>query len=337
VVGSRFRINLLLATGGAVSTDTSGIAGVIELGLMAGDAFEAQNGLNESIELGLTTGEAFGGITGLHKSIELVLDAAAAIGDVQVGGIAEAIELALTTGPGSVASAPGIAEAIDLVLVGGAADDGVPIFNFLDPANIGQPVEGGFFAGLISHTADGVPTHALIVAPAATGASGTGYTLTSTLAWKTANTTTSGANSDFDGAANTSAIVAAGIAAHPAAEFCENLNIGGFSDWYLPSRMELDIAYFNLKPTTASNFTSAGANPYSVPARNSAYTAGNPPQTPVTAFQSGQAEAFQAIQHWSSTDFPATSAWRLVFASGLAATSSKTTNLAVRAFRKVAV
>jgi hypothetical protein len=123
VVGSRFRINLLLATGGAVSTDTSGIAGVIELGLMAGDAFEAQNGLNESIELGLTTGDAFGGIIGLHESIELVLDAGAAIGDVQVGGVSEAIELALTTGPGSVASAAGINEAIDLVLVGGVATE----------------------------------------------------------------------------------------------------------------------------------------------------------------------------------------------------------------------
>jgi hypothetical protein len=126
VVGTRLRIALMLATGGAVSTDTSGITGVIELGLMTGDAFEAQNGLSESIELSLTTGEAFGGIAGLHESIELVLDAGAAIGDVQVGGVAEAIELALTTGPGSVASALGIDEAIDLVLVGGAAEEVVP-------------------------------------------------------------------------------------------------------------------------------------------------------------------------------------------------------------------
>jgi len=121
VVGSRFRINLLLATGGAASTDTSGIAGVIELGLMAGDALEAQNGLSESIELGLTTGEAFGGITGLHESIELVLDAGAA---ASTSGISGVLDLALTTGPGSVASAPGINEAIDLVLVGGVADSG---------------------------------------------------------------------------------------------------------------------------------------------------------------------------------------------------------------------
>jgi hypothetical protein len=118
VVGSRFRINLLLATGGAVSTDTSGIAGVIELGLMTGDAFEAQNGLSESIELSLTTGEAFGGITGLHESIELVLDAGAA---ASTSGISGVLDLALITGPGSVASALGINEEIDLALTGGAA------------------------------------------------------------------------------------------------------------------------------------------------------------------------------------------------------------------------
>jgi hypothetical protein len=88
------------------------------------------------------------------------------------------------------------------------------------PAVIGEPFGGGFFAGYISHTADGNPTHALIVAPGATGATGGGYTLTTNLAWKTATTTTSGTTSAFDGAANTAAMVTAGIADHPAAEFC---------------------------------------------------------------------------------------------------------------------
>jgi hypothetical protein len=339
VVGSRFRINLLLATGGAVSTDTSGIAGVIELGLMAGDAFEAQNGLSESIELGLTTGEAFGGITGLHESIELVLDAGAAIGDVQVGGVDEAIELTLTTGPGSVASAPGINEAIELALVGGAADDGVPVFDFLNPANIGQPVEGGFFAGLISHTADGVPTHALIVAPAATGASGTGYTLTTNLQWKINQTFTAGATSTFDGAANTAGIVAAGISDHPAAQFCVNLSIGGFTDWYLPADLELDIAYFHLKPTTANNVTFLGANDYSVPKRTANYTTTDPGQTTVSAFQSGQPEAFTADPHLASRQsVDAQNAPRVDFASGLRTNSLKTASAwRTRAFRRVAL
>jgi hypothetical protein len=72
-----------------------------------------------------------------------------------------------------------------------------------------------------AHTADGNPTHALIVAPRATGATGTGYTLTTNLAWKTANTTTAGTTSSFDGAANTAAMVTAGIANHPAAQLLQ--------------------------------------------------------------------------------------------------------------------
>ena len=44
------------------------------------------------------------------------------------------------------------------------------------PAVIGEPFGGGYFAGYISHTADGNATHALIVAPRATGATGSGYT-----------------------------------------------------------------------------------------------------------------------------------------------------------------
>jgi hypothetical protein len=44
-------------------------------------------------------------------------------------------------------------------------------------------------------------------------------------------------------------------------------SIGGFTDWYLPARYELDIAYFNLKPSTQANDTSWGSNVYSVPQR----------------------------------------------------------------------
>jgi hypothetical protein len=245
--------------------------------------------------------------------------------------------LALTTGPGSVASAPGIDEAIDLVLVGGAAEVVAPAFDFLNPANIGQPVQGGFFAGLISHTADGVPTHALIVAPAATGATGFDYTLTSRLAWKTAASLTSGTDSEFDGVENTAAMVTAGIASHPAAQFCVNLNIGGFADWYLPSRLELNIAYFNLKPNTTSNSTSWGINIYSVPKQTINNTAGNPPQTSITAFQSGQPEAFAARFHWSSTEINASNAKMLNFSTGAEDNPNKGSISNVRAFRRVAL
>jgi hypothetical protein len=225
----------------------------------------------------------------------------------------------------------------DVAFLAAASATAGPGFDFLDPANIGQPVEGGFFAGLISHTADGNPTHALIVAPAATGATGTGYTLTANPQWKTANTTTADTTSSFDGAANTAAMATAGIADHPAAEFCVNLSIGGFNDWYLPARWELDIAYFHLKPTTDNNNTNWGDNPYSVPRRDSKYTTGNPTQTTVTAFQSNQSEAFVAAFHWSSTEGADTVAWRFFLDVGSQSFNSKAGTLRVRAFRKLAL
>lgn len=199
---------------------------------------------------------------------------------------------------------------------------------------IGTSMEGGFFAGYISHTADGVATHVLIVAPAATGATGTGYTLTTNKQWKTTNTATAGTTSPFDGAANSANM---NDANHPAAEFCETLSIGGYTDWYLPARYELDIAYENLKPTTTSNNTLWGINIYSVPARASNRTAGAPAQTSVAAFQSGGAEALVAGLHWSSTEDSSTTAWRLDCNDGTQFNRTKSFSYRVRAFRKLAL
>jgi hypothetical protein len=202
---------------------------------------------------------------------------------------------------------------------------------------LGLPIDGGFFGGYISHTADGNPTHALIVAPRETGATGAGYTLTTNLQWKTALTTTTSTTSSFDGAANTAAMVTAGIASHPAAQFCVNLSIGGYSDWYLPARFELDIAYYNLKSTTASNSTSWGINDYSVPKRTANNTAGDPAQTSVTAFKDTGSEPFVTGFHWSSTEGSSTGAWGLGFSNGGQVNVNKTTNERVRAFRKLAL
>ena len=200
---------------------------------------------------------------------------------------------------------------------------------------IGTSMEGGFFAGYISHTANGIATHALIVAPRATGATGTGYTLTANKQWKTSLTTTAGTTSTYDGASNSANM---NNASHPAAQFCENLIIGGYTDWYLPARYELEIAYYNLKPTTTSNSTSHGANAYSVPARGSNYTAGTPAQTIVTAFQTGNSEAFVADYHWSSTESTSDYAWEMYFDFGSQANDgNKTIASRVRAFRKLAL
>jgi hypothetical protein len=206
---------------------------------------------------------------------------------------------------------------------------------------LGQEIGGGFFAGYISHTADGNPTHALIVAPRATGATGSPYTLTTFFEWKTTNTTTAGTTSSFDGAANTAAMVAAGIADHPAANFCVGLSIGGFTDWYLPARYEMDIAYFNLKPSTTANDTSFGSNIYSVPRRNSNNTASYPAQTALTAFNT-TAEAFVASFHLTSSEGDASKAWWIQQETGYQVfnappTTNKTTAIRLRAFRRIAL
>jgi len=196
---------------------------------------------------------------------------------------------------------------------------------------IGDSFEGGFYAGLISHTADGVATHALIVAPRATGASGTSYTITTQLAWQSTTSTTS-ATSPFDGADNTSKMTNS-----PAADFCTGLTIGGYSDWYLPARFELDIAYYHLKPTTGSNNTSWGINNYSVPERTANNTDGDPAQTSVTAFKDTGSEPFVAGAHWSSTEDGSPGAWLVSFGGGLQANNVKTGSFRVRAFRRIAL
>jgi hypothetical protein len=217
------------------------------------------------------------------------------------------------------------------------------------PAVIGEPFGGGFFAGYISHTADGNPTHALIVAPRADGATGGGYTLTTNLKWADetvdvpAHATLIGASSDFDGKANTDLMMSLianstySAGAFPAAQFCADLSIGGHTDWYLPARYELDIAYFNLKPGTGANNTSWGSNIYSVPKRDNNNTANYPQQTYVTAFNTS-AEAFVAIGHWSSTATIAASAWVLNLTNGNQSGINKTdTTRRVRAVRKLAL
>jgi hypothetical protein len=216
------------------------------------------------------------------------------------------------------------------------------------PAVIGEEFGGGYFAGYISHTADGNPTHALIVAPRETGATGTGYTLTTLLKWADqdvavpANSTLIDASSEFDGKVNTDLMMSLianetySAGAFPAAQFCADLSIGGFTDWYLPARWELDIAYFNLKPGTGASNTSWGTNDYSVPKRTANNTLTYPQQTYVTAFNT-TTEAFVADNHWLSTESSASNAWVLNLSNGIQGVITKANSRRVRAFRRIAL
>lgn len=198
---------------------------------------------------------------------------------------------------------------------------------------IGAPFQGGFYAGLISHTANSVATHALIVAPRSDESL--------TVQFKTTASNTTGIESTYDGAANTSNM---NNTDHPAAKYCADYTGGGYTDWYLPAVDELNIAYVNLKPGNQANYTNDGENAYSVPERTSKYTTNDPAQTSVTDFQSGGDEPFRATStkfYWSSTEYSVLTytAFYVTFRTGEDYPETKTTStgMVVRPFRKIAL
>jgi len=210
------------------------------------------------------------------------------------------------------------------------------------PTTIGQSYGGGYYAGKIT---DAGVTYYLIVAPKATGEN-------SAKQWKTSNDAAPAATQTLTN--GPAASTAMNSAAYPAAQFCKGLTIGGFSDWYLPARDELEVVYRNLKPTTSTNYTILrntvnlgtgfgvdgqinGYNANSVPA-GAGYTSGSPAQTTVASFiTTTGTEAFAASAYWSSTEFSTTYAWSQSFGNGTQSLSGKASSDYVRAIRRLAI
>tara|TARA_R110000803_G_scaffold14711_3_gene40879 strand:+ start:1205 stop:2140 length:936 start_codon:yes stop_codon:yes gene_type:complete len=197
---------------------------------------------------------------------------------------------------------------------------------------VGAAYEGGFFAGQISTAGNGVADYNLVVGPLATAEN-------SSKQWDNKNTATPGADSLIDGPQNTADMVADGNATvYPGAHFCNGVTSGGFSDWYMPARNELEVCYYNLKPNTTSNSAAWGGNTNAVPSRGSNYTAGTPAQTSATIFQGTNSEAFSAtLAYWSSTEASATQGFRQIFSYGGQYAETKSLSRRVRAVRRVAV
>lgn len=90
-----------------------------------------------------------------------------------------------------------------------------------------------------------------------------------------------------------------------AAYLCDALIIDGYSDWFLPSKDELDKIYINLKSGTDEN--------------GAVYTA---------------VGSFAADYYWSSSEVDANKAWSQSFSDGSRVSSLKTSTYRVRAIRK---
>jgi hypothetical protein len=195
----------------------------------------------------------------------------------------------------------------------------------------------------------------LIVAPKSSGDN-------ASVAFKNANTAAPVATQTLtNGPAATAAMVAADTSTvYPLAHWADGLSIGGFSDWYVPARDELELIWRNLKPVTDDNATSDrstsdiaytnggniddlsadthGVNRHSEPA-GAAYTASDPARTSVSAFQSGGAEAlaFGSERYWASSEYSSDRAWTQVYGSsnpGGQFNGNKTSAYRARAVRR---
>jgi hypothetical protein len=192
-------------------------------------------------------------------------------------------------------------------------------------SHAGQPFGGGYYAG--ANIMVGGVEYAVVVAPKSQGGEAS-----SGLQWKITTTPTTGTDSSSDSVANTLAMTSY----HPAAQFCNNLSINGYTDWVLPAKNVLEVCYRYLKPSSQSNDTSYGANGSSVPT-TSDYTSTVPSQTNIQVFEGGGSEAFEGTHYWSSTQFSSPFAWYQSFSSGRQYPRDKSRTYRVRAVRLVEV
>ena len=164
---------------------------------------------------------------------------------------------------------------------------------------IGEECGGGIFSGNFNDS------YSLIATPGNCTDSATptcdGGTDTVKKQWATNADTVSGATSDNDGQTNTEDIVDhyAGIGGNdsPAANFCDNMDYGGKTDWYLPSRNELALLYTN--------------------------------RLAVDGFDLGAGEYY-----WSSTESDGGNARRNAFVTGTSTVNGKNANHYVRCVRR---
>ena len=197
----------------------------------------------------------------------------------------------------------------------------------------------------------------IIVAPKSSGEN-------TSIAYKNANTAAPVACGTLsEGRKATLAMVAADTSTvYPAAHYCNNLTIGGKTDWYLPARDELELCWRNLKPTADANYVVAdrpvGATPnymnlgsYGDTANThgldnnsspvgAAHISGTPAQVAAGKnFRTSESEAFAygSFSYWSASEYSATGAWFQYWHSsftGHQVTNGKSNACYVRAVRR---
>ena len=214
---------------------------------------------------------------------------------------------------------------------------------------IGQPNEGGYYAGNVFSDVDGL-RRAVIVSD---GDGDTDRTGAGSKQWRTSRTALTEAQTLSDGKSVMDHIVAnETLSDFPAYEWIEttlnDTNYNGFNDWYLPARDELELVYRHFKSTTQDNIDTTrpggsefGADGVTYGTNNSSdpnypgYTTNEPLQTTVTSFQDGGADYLTDTFYWSSTEADGGFAWGPALGNGFQSFDAKDSSLLARAVRSI--
>lgn len=159
------------------------------------------------------------------------------------------------------------------------------------PTVIGEEFGGGYYIGDITigdgGGDDGV--YAVIMG---------GPESQATLAWKSPRSSTPGTDSNTNGMANTLAMQANDPVIHYAGMYCLGYGGGGFDDWYLPAKDELNLAWVNRSQLVVL--------------------------------------AMEAQYYWSSSQTSTVNAWSQYFGNGIQSNGNlKDTSYRVRPVRKL--
>jgi hypothetical protein len=135
---------------------------------------------------------------------------------------------------------------------------------------------------------------------------------------ETFTTATQKSSSSYRGNVNTDAIIAQHGTAANAAKYCQDMDYGGYSDWYLPSKSELAYMYCKATPGGTHNTS-------------------NPPEEANCVAYGGKQSiltGFAANYYWSSTEYDTTYAWTQHFNAGAQGYNNKSNAYPVRCLRR---
>lgn len=161
------------------------------------------------------------------------------------------------------------------------------------PSVIGEEFGGGYYIGNIT-IADGGEDdgeYAIIM--------GRSESQSDNLAWKNSSSSTPGTVSTTNGMANTLAMQADSPTPHHAGMYCLGYSGGGFDDWYMPAKDELNLAWVNHSLLAVL--------------------------------------AMEGHRYWSSTEDSGHSGWDQMFNSGIQSVNTKNWAFSVRPVRRLKI